>query len=101
MSKKEIKVNFLDSDNLKKLIEESYFKDGYNGKINGKENFLKIENDVDFTIFKGLDKNIVKLLNEDLINGTIRVIIEEDNGDIRLYPVSIYCVKEKEKYTFY
>ena len=102
MSKHEIKVELSDSTSIKSIIESSYFQDGQMGKILGKKDFLTIEenDEVNHLIFKGLNNATVKITNE-VVDGYMRFIIDETEGDIRLYPVSIYCVKENDKYTFY
>jgi len=103
MVKHEIKVEFNNTDTLKSIIEKTYFEEGFKGKILGKKHYLTIEDedDVNYAIFKGLNNATVKLLNES-IDGSIRVLVDETQGDIRLYPISIYCVKdENEKYSFY
>lgn len=103
MVKHEIKVEFNDTDTLKSLIEKSYFEEGFKGKILGKKHYLTIEDedDINYTIFKGLNNATVKLLNES-VDGSIRFLVDETEGDIRLYPISTYCIKEEnEKYSFY
>lgn len=103
MVKNEIKVEYSNSENLKSIIEKSYFQNGLNGKINGKDNYLSItkDDDVNWTIFKGLNNVTVKINNE-LIDGSARFIIDDvDDDEIRLFPISIYCIKEDEKYIFY
>ncbi len=102
--KHEIKIEFSNTEELKKIIEKAYFEQGLAGKIIGKNNFIKIneeEDDVNHTIFKGLNNATVKITNSEIIDGTMRFIIDETNDELRLYPISIYCVKENEKYTFY
>ena len=103
MLKQEIKVEFKNSKELTDLIEKSYFLEGDSGKILKKEHYLKVDEseDVDYSIFKGLDGAIVKLINEDVINGTFRLMVDETTSDVRLYPVSIYVIKEESKYSFY
>jgi len=103
MIKHEIKVEFSNTEILKSLIEKSYFEEGDRGKIIGKENFIKIddETDVDYIIFKGLNNATVKIYNEDLIDGYLQFLIDETHEEIRLYPISIYCIKEQNKYLFY
>lgn len=103
MVKNEIKVEFSNSEELKKIIEKSYFQNGLNGKINGKENYISItkEDDVNWTIFKGLNNVTVKITN-DVIDGSMRFIIDDtDDNEVKLFPISIYCIKEDEKYSFY
>jgi hypothetical protein len=103
MIKNEIKVDFSNTNQLKDLIETAYFKEGFGGKILGKKHFIKVEESdvVHHTVFKDLNNVTVKIQNEDVIDGSIRMIIDETNGDLRLYPISIYCVKESDKYIFY
>lgn len=99
--KHEIKVEFSNSKALKKIIEDVYFEKGTMGKISGKESYLKIdESDVVLhTVFKGLNNATVKITNE-IVDGSMRFIIDENSDEIRIYPISIYCVKE-DKYSFY
>ena len=103
MIKHEIKVELNKTDELKSIIEKSYFEEGQMGKILGKNHFILIEesDDVNFTIFKGLNNATVKISNSDVIDGNMRFIIDETQGDLRLYPISVYCIKEEEKYIFY
>lgn len=103
MVKHEIKVELSNSEDLKDIIEKSYFKEGLIGKIAGKDHYLTItkEDDVNWTIFSGLNGATVKITNNDIIDGAMRFMIDETNGDLRLYPISIYCIKEIERYTFY
>jgi hypothetical protein len=102
MIKHEIKVEFSNTDAIRNLIEKAYFEEGYMGKIMGKDHFIKVDesNDVDYTIFKGLNSVTAKITNE-AIDGAMRFMIDETQGEIRLYPISIYCIKEEDKYIFY
>lgn len=103
MIKHEIKVELKNSEDLKKIIEKAYFEEGQMGKIVGKKHFIKIEqsDDVNWTIFNGLNNVTVKITNEEVIDGTMRFVIDETENELRLYPISIYCIKEEEKYIFY
>jgi hypothetical protein len=103
MVKHEIKVEINKSEQIKSIIEKSYFEEGLNGKITGKKYFLTIneDDDINYSIFNGLHNATVKVINEDIIDGTMRFLIDESEGEIRLYPISIYCIKEDEKYIFY
>jgi hypothetical protein len=103
MVKHEIKVEISKSEELKTIIEKAYFEEGIMGKIIGKKHFIKIDesDDINFTIFKGLNNATVKVTNEEIIDGSMRFIVDETEGDLRLYPVSIYCIREDNKYIFY
>jgi hypothetical protein len=103
MVKHEIKVELEKSEDLLNLIQKAYFQEGLNGKILGKDHFITIQesDDINWTIFNGLNNATVKISNSDIIDGTMRFIIDETSGEVRLYPISIYCIKEDEKYIFY
>jgi hypothetical protein len=103
MVKHEIKVELEKSEDLLNLIQKAYFQEGLNGKILGKNHYITIQesDDINWTIFNGLNNATVKISNSDIIDGTMRFIIDETSGEVRLYPISIYCIKEDEKYIFY
>lgn len=102
MVKHEIKVEISQAENLRNIIEKAYYEDGFGGKLIGKKHYLVIDedDDVNYTIFKGLNNATVKVTNEEVIDGSMRFVVDESEGDIRLYPISIYCVKE-DRYSFY
>lgn len=103
MIKHEIKVEFSNSEALKNLINKAYFEEGYMGKIMGKENYIKVDESVDdiaYTIFKGLNGITAKITNE-IVDGAMRFMVDETQGELRLYPISIYCIQEEERYIFY
>lgn len=103
MVKHEVKVGMTNVEEIRSLIEKAYYKDGDHGKIMGKNHYLVIDesDDINYTIFKGLDGSTIKIINEELIDGTMRFIVDETEGEVRLYPISIYCIKEQDKYSFY
>lgn len=104
MVKYEIKVELTQTEEIRNLIEKSYFEEGFGGKILGKKHYLTIteEDDVNWTIFNGLHNATCKIINEEVIDGTLRFVIEQDSDNlIKLYPISVYCIKEEDKYIFY
>jgi hypothetical protein len=104
MIKHEIKVEFSNSDVLKSIIEKAYFEEGHMGKILRKEDhFIKIgeSDEINYTIFKGLNGITTKIINEEVVDGAMRFMVDETQGELRLYPISIYCVKEEGRYIFY
>lgn len=102
MSKQEIRLHYNGVDELKDIIEKAYYKNGDHGKIVGKcKHYLTIKEDVNISILTGLDKSTIKLVNNEVIDGTMRFMVDESQGEIRLYPISIYTIKEEEKYSFY
>jgi len=103
MIKHEIRVEISNSKDIKDLIEKAYFEEGISGRIMGKKNFLKIDesDDINYTIFKDLNGATVKVFNQELIDGSMRFMVDEAEGKVKLYPVSIYAIKEDGKYIFY
>ena len=103
MVKNEIKVEYSNSEVLKSIFEKAYFEEGTLGKITGKNHYISIlpEDDINWTIFKGLNNVTTKLTN-DIIDGSARFLIDDTHEtEIRLYPISIYCIKEEDRYIFY
>ena len=104
MVKHEIKVECSATEALRGIIQKSYFIEGLAGKIQGKENYMVLSEEIDevaHTVLKGLHNATVKIVNPDIIDGAMRFMVDESNGDLRIYPISIYCIKEDEKYIFY
>lgn len=100
--KYELKIEFTKNEELKSLIEKSYFETGTKGKLVGQKESLKIQKeDPLYIIFKGLNNMTVRLHNHDLIDGSLRLVVDEHDWGVNLYPCSIYCIVEEEKYSFY
>jgi len=102
MIKHEIRVDISNTEVLESVIKKAYFEEGLLGKILAKKYYIPIEesDDINYSIFKGLNNATVRVTN-DIIDGTMRFIVDETEGDIRLYPISMYCIVENEKYIFY
>lgn len=97
-----MKIEFKDESQLKEVIEKSYFEEGNLGKLIGKKSFVTIEKeDPLFIAFKGLNNMTVKLLNEKIIEGSMRCVIDESDNKINLYPINNFCIVEQSKYSFY
>jgi hypothetical protein len=103
MVKHEIKVEISKPEEIKDLIQKAYFEEDSQGKILGKKHFLKIEeeDDINYTIFKDLNGATVKISNSEVIDGTMRFMVDELDGEVKLYPISIYAINENGKYIFY
>jgi hypothetical protein len=99
--KYEMKIEIDRKKELKSVIEKSYF-DENNGKLCGKRYSIKIDKkDPIYIMLKGLNNMTVRVTNEELIDGTARFIVDEDDNHVCLIPCSIYCIVENEKYSFY
>ena len=100
--KYELKIEFKDSEKLETLIQKSYFEDGTLGKLVGKKSYVSIQSeDPLYIIFKGLNNITVKLTNDDMIDGSLRCVVDEIENIVNLYPVNNYCIIEDKKYSFY
>lgn len=100
--KYELKIEFNKNEELKSLIEKSYFEDGTQGKLIGQKESLKIQNDDPlYIIFKGLNNMTVRLHNQELIEGSLRLVVDEHEWGVNLFPCSVYCIVEDQKYSFY
>lgn len=103
--KSELKLEFNNNSVLNDLIQKSYFGEGQMGRLSGKKNFIEITPDLDdilHTILKDLNNATVKISNTDLIDGSCRFIVSEKNNEIKIKPISIFCIKDETgRYTFY
>jgi hypothetical protein len=102
--KSELKIDYKNSDVLKELIQKSYFDDGQMGTLKGNKNSISVKtsDDVLHTILKGLGNSTIKLMNEELIDGSFRFIVDENKDEINLYPISVYCITlDDGRYSFY
>ena len=100
--KYELKIEIKDKNQLTQVIEESYFKTGTKGKLVGKQSSIKIDKeDPLFIVFKGLNNMTAKIINDELIDGSVRCVVDETSEVISLFPVNPYCIIEDEKYSFY
>ena len=102
MVKYEVKMELDNSDLLKSLIEKSYFENGNSGKINGSKNFITIDSSFEiYNELKELNNSSIKISNQEIIDGTIRFMVTCEKDIIKLELISIYCIKEENKYSFY
>ena len=103
--KSEIKIEFSNQTELKRVIEKAYFEEGYLGKLLTNTNFVEITPEVDdvfYTVIKGLNNATIKVSNNDLIDGTCRFIVDDTGENPKIFPISMYCiVDDNKKYIFY
>ncbi len=93
-----------DPEQIKAIIEKAYFQEGLAGKIQGNQNYISLTEEMDevaYSVLKGLHNATVKITNGDVIDGSMRFMVDESNGDLRIYPISIYCYEEDGKFCFY
>jgi hypothetical protein len=103
--KSEIKIEFSNNKELKKIIQKAYFEEGYLGKLLSNSNFIEVTSDVDdifYTVVKGLNNATIKVTNNELIDGSCRFIVDDTGENPKIYPISMYCiVDDNKKYIFY
>lgn len=98
---KDIKFEYNQTEELEKLIESAYFGENNNGRLNMSDYHLTLEkDDIYYKVLSGLNYK-VKLKNSKLIDGHMDFNVVEHESKIDLVPSSLFCVKEKEKYSFY
>lgn len=100
--KYDLKIEHNDIISLEDIINKCYF-DNNTGKLSNKDNnHIDINNDNEnHYLFKGLNNIIVRLINSEIIEGYMKFVVSEENDIIKLYPCSIYCIVEDDKYSFY
>jgi len=101
-----MKINFKNTEDLRRAIDETYFGENeqgtYNNGVLPKEPVdLKIsKDDIYYKILTGLDYD-VKLRNQ-IIEGSLTCCISaEDDNNIFLKPISRFCVQQDGVYSFY
>lgn len=95
--KHEIRIDYNDNNNLKEFLSNSYS----NGILKDKNQKLTFdENTNTFNICKGLTNWTVRLYNESLIDGSLRLLIIEEDNMVSLYPCSIFYEITNDKYSF-
>ena len=103
--KSEIKIEFSNQEELKKVIKKAYFEEGYLGKLLTNTNFVEVTQEIDdvfYTVIKGLNNATIKVTNNDLIDGSCRFIVDDTGDNPKIYPISMYCiVDDNKKYIFY
>jgi len=100
--KYELKIEFNNNSELKSLIDNAYFGPNNMGKLSGQKGSLRIDKeDPLYIIFRGLNNAIVRIHNNEMIDGSMKLVIDEHEWGVNLFPCSTYCIIEDEKYSFY
>lgn len=96
--KHELKIEYKDTKYLTNLIKKIYT----NGILSDKTQKITFLKDTDnYNLCMGLTNLVVKINNNDIIDGSMRFIIgDETENEISLYPISIYCEYCDKKYLF-
>ena len=101
--KSELKLDYTQSKPLDKLIQKSYFVENTQGRLSKTRNFIELKkSDEIYETLKGLNNATVKITNEELIDGSLRFLVDETSGGLKIYPISLFCiVDENQRYSFY
>jgi hypothetical protein len=95
--KHEIKIEYKDTKALSEFIKSSY----EDGVLMNKNMKLIFDNKSQFYILcKGLSNHTLRLTNDELIEGSLRFSIQEEEDNIVLYPCSIIYEIDNNKYSF-
>jgi hypothetical protein len=95
--KYELRIEIKDTGRFLDLIKKSY----KNGFLADKNQKLIYDNQSHiFHLCKGLTNLTARLYNEEIIEGTIKFLISEEQNCVYLYPCSLYCEFENNRYIF-
>ena len=95
--KYELKIELKDLELFSQFINSAY----KNGTLYDKTKKLTFDKGSNtHTLCKGLSNLAVRLYNEEIIDGTIRLIVSETEEGVDLYPCSLYYEVENNKYSF-
>lgn len=95
--KHELKIEIKDTNLLLEFINNSY----NDGVLIDKTQVLKFDNTTPtYLLCKGLHNLAVRICNEDIIEGCVRCIIQEEEDMINIYPCSIKYEIDNNKYSF-
>jgi len=93
----ELKTEFKDTKTLLQFIKKCYS----NGVLIDKNQKMAFEKESHINnMCKGLTNLTIRLWNDEIIDGTIRFIIEEYGEEVFLHPCSIIYEMENDKYSF-
>jgi hypothetical protein len=95
--KHELKIEYKDTKTFSTFIESSY-KDGNLVNRNNKMIFTK--GSTIHSLCKGLSNHTIRLTNDEIIDGSLRLSIQEEGEEVALYPCSIVYEMDSNKYSF-
>ena len=95
--KHELRFEFKDTKLLTSFIESCY-NDGVLADKNKKMTFDKTSHI--YNLCKGLSNLTVRIWNDEILDGTMRLIIDDTGNEVLLYPCSIVYVMDNNKYSF-
>ncbi len=95
--KYELKYEFNETKILLTFIKKAY----KNGKLVDKNNKLTFKSDTEiYTLCKSLTNNCIRLHNNDIMEGSLKFIIQEEKNRIDLYPCCLFYEIINDKYIF-
>lgn len=95
--KHELKIEYKDTKTFSAFIRETY----NNGVLTNKNSKMIFEKNSNiYSICRGLSNHTIRLTNDELIDGSLRFSIQEENDRIYLYPCSIVYEMDGNKYSF-
>ena len=98
---KELVLTYEDTEQLKLVVESTYFTKGNMGKKTDNVDCLRVNaSDMMYKILSGMSYPKVKIKNQKILGTLTCDVIEEDNS-FTLRPSSDICVRQHKKYSFY
>lgn len=99
--KNELKIEFDNTEVLRDFIKKAYFEEGDRGKLKGKHSIKIEKGDIMWTILNGMNNLPIRILNNEVLDGSMKFIVDESTGDVQIIATSIYSIIDKDKYIFY
>jgi len=93
----DLKIEIKDTKFFLDFLKRAY-KDGV--LLDSKQKITFDKDSFVFPLCKGLTNLTARLYNEEIVDGTARFIISENEDNIEMYPCSLYCEFENNKYSF-
>lgn len=98
---KDLVLTYEDTEQLKLVVESTYFTKGNLGKKGDNVDCLTVKpSDMIYRVLNGLEQPRVKIKNKKIV-GTLTCEVVQYNDTFTLRPASEICVKEHKKYSFY
>ncbi len=96
--KSEVKIE-LDNSKLIRLFLGKVYK---NKGLNKIPLIIKKSDDpLFYSVVDEMDNDIIRILNKDVIDGFLRALVQKQNKEIRIYPISTNFIEEDGRYNFY
>lgn len=93
------KIEFTDTELLKDKIDKLYDNEVYCGFLSSDDKkIILTQNDADYITFKNMDNIPVKIYNDELFDGYMKMLVKQYDDHIDLIFLSFYCLKYEDNF---